>query len=71
MNPKPHLNHKRYIKVLRSMTPEQRLAKAFELSESAKALFKEGLRRRFPDLPEPKFHQLFLARLAKCHNQNY
>ena len=53
------------------MTPEQRLAKAFELSEAAKRLFKDGLLRRFPDLDEKQLHKLFLARLARCHNQNY
>ena len=68
---KPQPNRRRYIEVLRSMTPEQRLAKAFELSEAAKRLFKDGLRRRFPDLDEKQLHKLFLARLARCHNQNY
>jgi len=71
MNPKPRPNHKHYLEVLRNMTPEQRLLKAFELSAFCKALFREGLRRRFPDLPEEEFHKLFLARLALCHNRNY
>jgi hypothetical protein len=53
------------------MTPEQRLAKAFELSEMTKQLFRQGLRERFPDLDDEAFHRLFLDRLAKCHNQNY
>lgn len=33
MDPKPRPNHRRYIEILRRMTPEQRLAKAFELSD--------------------------------------
>jgi hypothetical protein len=53
------------------MTPEQRLAKAFELSAFAKSLFVEGLRKRFPDLSEEEFHKLLLSRLEKCHNRNY
>ena len=53
------------------MTPEQRLNKAFELTEYSKAVFIEGLRRRFPDLAEPEFRQLVLERLEKCHNRNY
>lgn len=53
------------------MTPEQRLLKAFELSEFSRQLFSEGLRRRFADLPEAEFHALLLDRLAKCHNRAY
>lgn len=56
MDPKPRPNHQRYIEVVRSMTPEQRLLKAFELSDLAKKLFKHGLRKRFPDLSEEEFH---------------
>lgn len=71
MDFKKHPNHKIYIEVLRKMSPEQRLAKAFELSEFAKQLFIHGLRKRFPDLPEKKFKEILLDRLAKCHNRNY
>ncbi len=68
---KPRPNRSQYIEVLRRMTPQQRLAKAFELSELAKRLFKQGLRQQFPELSEEDFHQLYLERLAKCHNRNY
>jgi hypothetical protein len=71
MDPKERPNHQRYIEVLRRMTPEQRLLKAFELSEFSKALFIEGLRKRHPNLGPAEFHRLFLERLEKCHNQNY
>jgi hypothetical protein len=71
MNPKKRPNHRRYLEVLRAMTPEQRLAKAFELSAFAKALFVQGLRKRFPHVSEEEFHRIFLERLAKCHNRNY
>jgi hypothetical protein len=60
-----------YIQVLRRMTPEQRLLKAFELSEFSRRLFAEGLRKRFPQLSEEEFRKLLLARLDKCHNRNY
>ncbi len=53
------------------MTPAQRLAKAFELSEMSKRLFKQGLRERFPEMSEEDFHRLYLERLDKCHNRNY
>lgn len=68
---KPQPNRREYLQILRRMTPSERLAKAFELSAFAKAVFKSGLRKRFPNLSEAEFHQLFLERLAKCHNRNY
>jgi hypothetical protein len=71
MNPKPHPNHRLYLQVLRRMTPAQRLAKAFELSEFTRTIFRDGLRRRFPEKSEAEFHQIYLDRLAKCHNRNY
>jgi hypothetical protein len=71
MNPKKNPNHKKYIEILRSMTPEQRLQKAFDLSEFSRKLFEHGLRKRFPDLPEEDFRKLLLERLDKCHNRNY
>ena len=71
MDPKPRPKHKLYIDILRRMTPEQKLMKAFELSEMSKSLFRQGLRARFPDLPEDEFHELYLKRLALCHNRNW
>jgi hypothetical protein len=71
MNIKKHPNHKIYIQVLRQMSPEKRLQKAFELSEFAKQLFVHGLRKRFPDLSDEEFNKILLERLDKCHNRNY
>lgn len=71
MDPKPRPNHQIYIQILRSMTPEQRLLKAFELSEFSKSLFVEGLRQRFPDATEEEFRRILFDRLEKCHNRNY
>ncbi len=68
MDPKPRQNHRRYIDILRRMTPEQRLAKAFELSAFTRRLFAEGLWLTFPNLPEHEFQQLLRRRLHKCHN---
>jgi hypothetical protein len=53
------------------MTPEERLRVALDLSDFVRALFREGLRRRFPDLSEDDFNALFLKRLDLCHNSNY
>src|SRR5262245_34097330 len=55
MDPKPRPNHRLYLEILRSMTPEQKLLKVFELSEFSKALFTEGLRQRFPNATEEEF----------------
>jgi hypothetical protein len=71
MDPKPRPNHKLYIRMLRRMTPGQRLAKAFDLSEFTRRLFADGLRKRFPDLSEDEFQELLRTRLEKCHNRNY
>ena len=64
-------SHRVYIETLRRMTPEQRLLKAFELSEMTKTVFRDGLRNRFPDLDDQEFQKLYLERLEKCHNRNW
>src|SRR5262245_52647318 len=64
-------NHAVYLRVLRAMTPEQRLRKAFELTVSARALFAVGLRRRFPEMDDAAFARLLRERLDGCHNRNY
>jgi hypothetical protein len=64
-------NHAIYIRTLRAMTAEQRLEKAFELTETARGLFLDGLRRRFPERSEREIHDLYLQRLELCRNRNY
>ena len=71
MNIKKSPSHRMYIQVLRRMSPEERLLRAFELSEFTRELFYHGLRKRFPDLSEEELKELFLKRLDKCHNRNY
>ena len=71
MDIKDRPNHRLYIRVLRAMSPEQRLLKAFELSDFANRLFIHGLRKRFPDLSDEDFRKIMLERLDKCHNRNY
>jgi len=68
---KPRPNHDVYIKVLRRMSAEQHLLKAFELSALTRELFIAGMRRRFPDLNAIEFKKLIRERLEKCHNQIY
>lgn len=67
MDIKERPNHKIYIRVLRQMSPEKRLLKAFELSEFAKGLFIHGLRKRYPDLSEEKLKKIILKWSNKCH----
>ncbi len=71
MDIKPRPNRRRYIEVLRRMSPEERLKKAFELGEFTRSLFKQGLRERFPDKSEAEIHEIYVKRMAKCHNRNY
>ena len=71
MQIKQNPNHKIYLQTLRSMTPEQRLQKAFELSSLTKNLFLHGLKKRFPDKTEAEIKAIYLERIAKCHNCNY
>ncbi len=71
MEIKPHPNHDLYLKTLQRMTPEQRLAKAFELSAMTKELFLQGLQKRFSDKEESEIKEIYLERIAKCYNRNY
>jgi hypothetical protein len=43
-------SHREYIKIIRRLTPEEKLKKCFELNELTKQLFLTGLKNRFPDL---------------------
>ena len=68
---KDQSNRSRYLVTLRRMTPAQRLAKAFELSDLGKRLFMHGLRRRFPNATEDQLRARYLKAIARCHNRNY
>lgn len=68
---KPSRSHGVYLDILRRMSPEDRLRKAFELSELSRKLFEHGLRRSFPDLEPAEFRALVRRRLDKCHNRIY
>ena len=63
--------HRKYFQVLRNMTPEPRLLKAFELTEFSKSFFRQGLRKRFPDMPNQQFEELYRKRPDLCHNRNW
>ena len=60
MDIKERPNHKIYIRVLRQMSPENRLLKAFELSEFTRQLFIHGLHKRYPNLSDEDFKKILL-----------
>ena len=60
MDLKPRPNHREYILALRRMGGQARVKKALEMSALVRRLFRQGLRKRFPDLPEAEFHKLYL-----------
>jgi hypothetical protein len=67
---KPRPNRARYVEVLRRMAPEQRLAKALELSELSRSLMRAGLRERHPNASENELHALYLERLERCRSRS-
>ena len=71
MDPKPRPHDRLYIQILRSMTPGQRLAKAFELGMMGRELLRAGLRLRHPGATEEEIRALELQEVARCHNRNY
>ncbi len=71
MDPKPRPNREKYLETLRRMTGEERVRKAFELSEMAKQAMLDGLRSRHPEADEATIRRMYLARLSECHNRNY
>jgi hypothetical protein len=64
-------DRKAYIKIIRKMSPEDRLKKCFELNELTKQLFLTGLRSKFPDCSEKEIKVIYLKRIDKCRNLNY
>lgn len=58
-----------YLERLRAMSPEQKLFRAFEMSEFTREVFRQGLRKIHPELSESQLHALFLERIGKCYNR--
>lgn len=71
MDPKARPNRQLYLETLRGMTPEQRLLKAFELSELSHDLLRAGIRRRFPDAGPDDVQRIYLEQLARCQNRAF
>jgi hypothetical protein len=56
---------------IRLLSGARKVEMQAEMSENARRLFKDGLRRYFPHLNEEELHKFYLERMALCHNQNY
>jgi hypothetical protein len=69
MDSKPRPNHAMYLEILRRMTPEQRLLKAFELTEMSHELLRAGIRQRYPDAGPEEQQRIYLAQLERCRNR--
>lgn len=68
MDVKARPNHRKYVEILRRMTPAQRLDKSFELTEHARELMKARLRRKHPQATPEELQRLFLDRMKRYHN---
>ena len=51
------------------MTPEQRLLKAFELSELSHELLRAGIRQRYPVAAPDEVRRIYLEQLSRCQNR--
>jgi hypothetical protein len=70
-NLKSRPNQAIYLQTLRSMTPEQRLEKAFELTRLADDLSMQGIRNRYPDLDDAALKVKARSIKDRCHNRNF
>jgi len=69
MDPKARPNRQLCLQTLRGMTPEQRLLKAFELSEMSHELLRAGIRQRYPDAGPDEVQRIYLEQLERCRNR--
>jgi len=62
-------NRRIYIETLRRMTPEARLAKAFELSEMTREALRAGLAQRHPEATPQELTAMVAERLERCRSR--
>jgi hypothetical protein len=70
-NPKSHPNRDRNLAILRSMTPQQKVERVFELNELGRGLVRAGIHARHPHLPEKETERMTTEKVLQCHNRNY
>ena len=68
---KAYPNKQQYHAILRSMSPQEKVEKSFELTELAYSAFRAGLKSRCPHLSDDELEQLYQEKRKTCHNQNY
>jgi hypothetical protein len=66
---KTDANRKLYIEVLQRMTPEQRLRKALELTQTTRELAKAGVRSRNPELGQAEIDRLAVEQIIRWHSK--
>ena len=54
-------------RTVQSMTGEQRLEKAFELTELTREFMREGIRAQHPKSSESEIHRIYVDRLLSFH----
>jgi DNA-binding PadR family transcriptional regulator len=69
MDAKQRLSHRQYIEILRRMTPEQRLRRAFRLSDCGKREFLRKLRDEHPGASEEEFRRVLRDRLLQVSEE--
>jgi hypothetical protein len=52
------------------MKPEERLEKAFELSDMTHEALRVALRTRHPEASDAELYALYLERLERCRSRN-
>jgi hypothetical protein len=62
-------NRRVHIETLRRMTPERRLAKAFELSDMTREALRAGLAQRYPDATPQELTAMVIERLGRCRER--
>jgi hypothetical protein len=63
-------NRRVYIETLRRMTPEQRLEKAFELSDLTHEALRVAVATRHPEASSDELQALYLERLERCRRRS-
>jgi hypothetical protein len=68
-NLKAQPNRRIYVEVLRRMAPEERLSKAFELSDMTREALRAGLAQRYPDATPQELTAMVIERLDRCRRR--
>jgi hypothetical protein len=68
---KTYPNKQRYYQILKAMSPQDKLMKAFELSDLTNSAFRAGLKNRYPNLTDGELHKLYLEKRLECYNRTY